>query len=134
MIHAIHLIIRPVTSRTSQTGSRVLAALLITAAAALLNVRATAQGGGARPPDIAGEWRLDQGEDPGQPALADYLGLAKYPNDPAVASQEAIHGPKRLSRGTGAGKFEVPALAILRVQLPMPKHRVIQPFLLRESE
>ncbi len=29
-----------------------------------------------RAPDIAGEWRLDQGEDPGQPPAADYLGLA----------------------------------------------------------
>src|SRR5687767_15652268 len=50
--------------------------MLLTAAAALLNVRTSAQGGGARPPDIAGEWRLDQGEDPGQPSLSDYLGLA----------------------------------------------------------
>ena len=53
-----------------------MAVLLITAAAAVLNVRTSAQGGGARPPDIAGEWRLDQGEDPGQPSLSDYLGLA----------------------------------------------------------
>ena len=50
--------------------------MFLTAAAALLNVRTSAQGGGARPPDIAGEWRLDQGEDPGQPSLSDYLGLA----------------------------------------------------------
>ena len=42
----------------------------------MLNVRTSAQGGGGRPPDIAGEWRLDQGEDPGQPSLSDYLGLA----------------------------------------------------------
>ncbi len=42
-------------------------------AGALLNVRTAAQGG--RPPDIAGEWRLDQAEDPGQPPLADYLGI-----------------------------------------------------------
>ena len=41
-----------------------------------MTVRTDAQGGGARPPDIAGEWRLDQGEDPGQPPGADYLGLA----------------------------------------------------------
>src|SRR5688500_20394255 len=77
----MHLIIRVVairtaTSRLALTGSRLLAVLLITAAAALLNVRTSAQGGGARPPDIAGEWRLDQGEDPGQPSLSDYLGLA----------------------------------------------------------
>ena len=39
------------------------------------NFRVAAQGG-ARPPDIAGEWRLDSNEDPGQPPLADYLGLA----------------------------------------------------------
>jgi len=39
------------------------------------NFRVGAQGG-ARPPDIAGEWRLDSNEDPGQPPLADYLGLA----------------------------------------------------------
>ncbi|MDR2214223.1 MAG: hypothetical protein LBE59_00085 [Nevskiaceae bacterium] len=29
----------------------------------------------ARPPDITGNWRLDNGEDPGQPPLADYLGI-----------------------------------------------------------
>ena len=42
---------------------------------AAVNFRVAAQGG-ARPPDIAGEWRLDSAEDPGQPPLADYLGLA----------------------------------------------------------
>ena len=47
---------------------------LIVAAAAIINIRLAAQGG--RPPDIAGEWRLDSAEDPGQPPLADYLGLA----------------------------------------------------------
>jgi glyoxylase-like metal-dependent hydrolase (beta-lactamase superfamily II) len=50
--------------------------LLAVAAAAVVNLRVSAQGGGARPPDIAGEWRLDSAEDPGQPPLADYLGLA----------------------------------------------------------
>jgi glyoxylase-like metal-dependent hydrolase (beta-lactamase superfamily II) len=59
-----------------QAGSRALVVLVVTIAAAALSVRMSAQGGGARPPDIAGEWRVDQGEDPGQPALADYLGLA----------------------------------------------------------
>ena len=46
--------------------------------AASINLRVVAQfgGGGGRPPDIAGEWRLDSAEDPGQPPLADYLGLA----------------------------------------------------------
>ena len=52
------------------------AVILAAAAAGLMNIRTEAQGGGARPPDIAGEWRLDQGEDPGQPPGADYLGLA----------------------------------------------------------
>jgi glyoxylase-like metal-dependent hydrolase (beta-lactamase superfamily II) len=50
--------------------------LLALAVASLVNFRLAAQGGGARPPDIAGEWRLDSNEDPGQPPLADYLGLA----------------------------------------------------------
>jgi len=48
--------------------------LLVLAAVALDNVRPSAQGG--RPPDLAGEWRLDNAEDPGQPPLADYLGIA----------------------------------------------------------
>src|SRR5688500_17005144 len=57
-------------------GDRARAAglFLTLTAAALVNVHTFAQAG--RPPDIAGEWRLDQGEDPGQPSLADYLGLA----------------------------------------------------------
>jgi glyoxylase-like metal-dependent hydrolase (beta-lactamase superfamily II) len=52
------------------------AILFVTLAATFAgNFRVAAQGG-ARPPDIAGEWRLDSNEDPGQPPLADYLGLA----------------------------------------------------------
>lgn len=58
------------------TRIRIAAGLLAIAGAALLNVGTLAQGGGARPPDLSGEWRLDQGEDPGQPPLADYSGLA----------------------------------------------------------
>ena len=42
--------------------------------AALLLVGGSAAQGG-RPPDIAGQWRLDNAEDPGQPPLADYLGI-----------------------------------------------------------
>ena len=58
-------------------GTRAAALLFTIAAATLLNVRTSAQfGAGGRAPDIAGEWRVDQGEDPGQPSLADYLGLA----------------------------------------------------------
>jgi glyoxylase-like metal-dependent hydrolase (beta-lactamase superfamily II) len=57
-------------------GSRVRVAgvVLAVAAATVASMRTSAQG--ARPPDIAGEWRLDSAEDPGQPPLADYLGLA----------------------------------------------------------
>src|SRR5688572_7881524 len=57
-------------------GSRVRVAgvVLAVAAATVASIRTSAQG--ARPPDIAGEWRLDSAEDPGQPPLADYLGLA----------------------------------------------------------
>src|SRR5918996_3010925 len=44
------------------------------AVAAALAVQTFAQAG--RPPDIAGEWRLDNAEDPGQPPLADYMGIA----------------------------------------------------------
>src|SRR5918993_769753 len=54
------------------TGTRVAAILLATAAAVAVNTRTQAQ---ARPPDIAGEWRVDNAEDPGQPPLADYLGI-----------------------------------------------------------
>jgi glyoxylase-like metal-dependent hydrolase (beta-lactamase superfamily II) len=57
------------------TRNRTRAAALVfaLAAATLVSVRPAAQGG--RPPDIAGEWRLDNAEDPGQPPLADYLGI-----------------------------------------------------------
>ena len=53
---------------------RLAGVLLVLAAATLAPVRPEAQGG--RPPDIAGEWRLDNAEDPGQPPLADYTGIA----------------------------------------------------------
>ena len=43
-------------------------------AASLLSIHPVAQGGG-RPPDITGNWRLDNAEDPGQPPLADYTGI-----------------------------------------------------------
>jgi glyoxylase-like metal-dependent hydrolase (beta-lactamase superfamily II) len=56
---------------------RAAAVLVAIGVAASINIRVAAQlGGGGRPPDIAGEWRLDSAEDPGQPPLADYLGLA----------------------------------------------------------
>jgi glyoxylase-like metal-dependent hydrolase (beta-lactamase superfamily II) len=61
---------------TTRTRLRAVGLVLMVAAATILNLRVAAQGGGARPPDIAGEWRLDSNEDPGQPPLADYLGLA----------------------------------------------------------
>ena len=53
--------------------TRVAPLLLAVAAATLVIVRPSAQGG--RPPDIAGNWRLDNAEDPGQPPLADYTGI-----------------------------------------------------------
>lgn len=58
---------------TLRTRTRALAVLLALGAAAAVNIRTSAQSG--RPPDIAGEWRLDNAEDPGQPPLADYLGI-----------------------------------------------------------
>ena len=61
---------------TTRKRLRIAALLVIVGGAASLTPRVDAQGGGARPPDIAGEWRLDSAEDPGQPPLADYLGLA----------------------------------------------------------
>jgi glyoxylase-like metal-dependent hydrolase (beta-lactamase superfamily II) len=62
-----------------RSGLRAAAVLVAIGVAASINIRVDAQlglGGGGRPPDIAGEWRLDSAEDPGQPPLADYLGLA----------------------------------------------------------
>jgi len=53
-----------------------LALAVVAAASSHIRVAAQFGGGAGRPPDIAGEWRLDSAEDPGQPPLADYLGLA----------------------------------------------------------
>jgi len=53
--------------------TRVAPLLLALAAATLVIVQPSAQGG--RPPDITGNWRLDNAEDPGQPPLADYTGI-----------------------------------------------------------
>jgi len=62
---------------TTRDWLRGAALTIAIAAVASINIRVAAQlGGGGRPPDIAGEWRLDSAEDPGQPPLADYLGLA----------------------------------------------------------
>jgi hypothetical protein len=59
----------------TRNRSGVAALLLALAVGTLATDRTSAQGGGARPPEIAGEWRLDNAEDPGQPPLADYLGI-----------------------------------------------------------
>jgi hypothetical protein len=59
---------------TTRNPMRTAGLLLAVALAAATSLRPAAQG--ARPPDIAGEWRVDSAEDPGQPPLADYLGLA----------------------------------------------------------
>jgi hypothetical protein len=57
--------------------TRVAPLLLALAAATLVIVHPSAQGG--RPPDITGNWRLDNAEDPGQPPLADYTGIPFNP-------------------------------------------------------
>ena len=49
------------------------ALLLALAAIASIDIRVFAQAG--RPPDLTGTWRVDNAEDPGQPPLADYLGI-----------------------------------------------------------
>ena len=54
--------------------TRVAPLLLALAAVTLVTLRPSAQGG--RAPDIAGEWRVDNAEDPGQPPFANYLGIA----------------------------------------------------------
>lgn len=54
-------------------ATRFVAVLLALAAVLAGHSRTAAQS--ARPPDIAGEWRVDNAEDPGQPPLADYLGI-----------------------------------------------------------
>ena len=59
---------------TTRNRMRTAGLVLAVAAAAVVNLRVAAQG--ERPPDIAGEWRLDSAEDPGQPPLGDYLGIA----------------------------------------------------------
>lgn len=46
---------------------------VILALAASITIGLSAQAG--RPPDITGTWRVDNAEDPGQPPLADYLGI-----------------------------------------------------------
>src|SRR4029078_12144510 len=48
--------------------TRVAPVMLAIAASTLVIVQPSAQG--ARPPDITGNWRLDNAEDPGQPPLA----------------------------------------------------------------
>jgi hypothetical protein len=59
----------------TRNRTRAVALMFALAATTLATDRTSAQGGGARPPEIAGEWRLDNAEDPGQPPLADYLGI-----------------------------------------------------------
>ena len=53
--------------------SRLSAVVFALAASASITIGLSAQGG--RPPDITGTWRVDNAEDPGQPPLADYLGI-----------------------------------------------------------
>jgi glyoxylase-like metal-dependent hydrolase (beta-lactamase superfamily II) len=58
----------------TRSRTRVAALVFAVAGVTLVTVRPSAQGG--RPPDIAGEWRVDTAEDPGQPPFANYLGIA----------------------------------------------------------
>src|SRR5688572_11001228 len=62
------------TRRNRMRATLKLTTLMLSVAGVAFTLPAVAQG--PRPPDIAGEWRLDSAEDPGQPPLADYLGLA----------------------------------------------------------
>jgi cyclase len=53
--------------------TRLSARFLALAASVSITIGLSAQGG--RPPDLSGTWRVDNAEDPGQPPLADYLGI-----------------------------------------------------------
>src|SRR5207248_5448257 len=62
------------------------------------------------------------------------LGGALNPDDAAVLVEEPIHGAERLAGGAGGGELDVPALAVVGVQLAVPQHWVLQPLFLREAE
>ena len=53
--------------------TRLSALVLALAASVSITIGLSAQAG--RPPDLSGTWRVDNAEDPGQPPLADYLGI-----------------------------------------------------------
>ena len=62
------------------------------------------------------------------------LGLAVHPHDPPVAGQEPEFGAKALAGEAGAREALGPSDLVVRVQLPIPEERVVQPFLRREAE
>ena len=66
--------------------------------------------------------------------VADDSGFAMNPNLAIVAGNEAVFGTEADARGTGAGEFRSPPLAIVGMQLPIPQERIAQPFFLGESE
>src|SRR5437868_3495064 len=57
-----------------------------------------------------------------------------HPDHAAVPCQEAVHRAKRLRRGAGSRELHVPTLAVLRMELPVPQHGVLQPFLLGKTQ
>ena len=66
--------------------------------------------------------------------VAHHLGLAVDPDDAAVAGQEAVLGAEMPARGAGLRELGVPSDAVVRVELPIPQDRVLQPFLLGEAQ
>ena len=66
--------------------------------------------------------------------VAHHLGLAVNPDDPAVASQEAVLGTESFAEGAGEGKFEETAIPVVGVEPGAPEYRILEPFLLGEAQ
>ena len=86
---------------------------------------------------------LDAGEVEGHPleeqrpavvVVAHHLGFAVNPYRPPIACDEAIDRTERIPGGTSVRELNVPAEAVVGVELRVPEDRVIQPLLLGETE
>ena len=66
--------------------------------------------------------------------IESHLGLAVNPHHPAVARHEAILRAERLAQGARPGELDVPALAVVGVQLHIPQDGIVQPLFLGEPQ
>jgi len=66
--------------------------------------------------------------------LADHLGFTAKPDDTAITRNHAVRGTQGLAAKEHRRRFRAPAVLVVRMDVPVPANRILQPFFLGKTE